>query len=270
MVFNFIRSLLPLPLEKAGVRHIYKRMGFFSDQEGIMRRYQRESAYWGDHLTKTKAFILEAASDKGKGKCAILGSGWLLDVPINELAGMFSEVYLFDIQHHVLVQKSLKHLSNITYIDTDLSGFAIQIYNIASNYRKIDDKSIFSAMKPSFNFNLMDFDFVVSCNILNQLDILLLDYLKRKVKLSETAEKFLRTSIQDIHLKLLPKGKSCIITDIEELWVNRRDEIENKACLLYATNFPLKPEDKWIWKFDNHFMYRNTHKIWFRVVANNL
>ncbi len=53
-------------------------------------------------------------------------------------------------------------------------------------------------------------DFIVSINILNQLDILLVDYVSRFMKISEEDKAVFRKRIQQQHIELLnadlPKG----------------------------------------------------------------
>ena len=65
---------------------IYRKLGFYKDQQGILTRYLHEQSSWNEHLTNTKNFILEAVSSRHLESIAILGSGWLLDIPVMELA----------------------------------------------------------------------------------------------------------------------------------------------------------------------------------------
>jgi hypothetical protein len=69
-------------------------MGFIKDQEGIMNRYLRESSQWKKHLEKTRNFISGSFSHTEAETVAVLGSGWLLDVPLDHLVQRFRHVYL--------------------------------------------------------------------------------------------------------------------------------------------------------------------------------
>jgi len=62
-----------------------RRMGFIKDQEGIMNRYLRESSQWKEHLEHTRKFIRESFAQTEAETVAVLGSGWLLDVPLDHL-----------------------------------------------------------------------------------------------------------------------------------------------------------------------------------------
>lgn len=88
------------------IQNAYKlhKMGFIQDQNGIIRRFKREKQNWDDHMTQSKSFILKSAknkenlpdnlsakqADKAGVTCAVLGSGWLLDLPLDELSEMFT------------------------------------------------------------------------------------------------------------------------------------------------------------------------------------
>lgn len=249
---------------------IYRKLGFFMDQSGIMRRYLREKEDWKDHLENTKSFILKCAADKGKKDAAILGSGWLLDVPLAELSKQFDRVWLFDIFHPKQVITGTQKFTNVTLISTDISGFALSVYK-NTRLNKLFKPFDPDMMKSEFDFDLSVFDFVVSCNILNQLDIILMDYLKKRRKLKASVDFYLRKKIQDVHINMLPKGKSCLISDMEELWVDENKRVKEQKTLVYTDKLSLKDvEDKWIWKFDNHFSYHTDFKTWFNVVAINI
>jgi hypothetical protein len=249
---------------------IYKDFGFYSDQAGILRRYNREKYAWENHLNQTKSYILSCASGANKGRCAILGSGWLLDVPVAELADLFHEVWLFDIHHPKSTQAKLSHLRKIKRVECDISGFASEIYRIAKNKKRTIDDFQELDIQPAFAYNLSEFDFVVSCNLLNQLDIILVDYLKRKKHILPEVEKKLRAAIQGFHLENLPVGKTCLVSDVEELWMNQKKEIIQENTLVYTNRLPDVCEKEWIWDFDTHYTYVSEYLTSFQVKAYRL
>lgn len=242
---------------------IYRKMGYYSDQSGIIRRYNREKLSWNEHLENTKEHILAYSKLKTKGKIAILGSGWLLDVPIDELSQMFTEVWLFDIRHSAEIKKQYSEL-NVFFVETDISGYAIEVYNLCKLKRYINQDDI-EHLIPQFSFSLNEFDVVVSCNILDQLDDLLVEYLRGKAIINPEVEKKFRTSVQDAHIQLLPKNKSLIISDTKEMLLNSSNLIISEKELLFTTMNSLKNITKWVWKFDNSQMYHNAGNTWFTV-----
>jgi hypothetical protein len=78
---------------------ILRRMGYLRDQEGIMNRYLAESEQWQYHLEKTRNFIAGSFNGSQAESVAVLGSGWLLDVPLEKLRRRFRKIYLVDIHH---------------------------------------------------------------------------------------------------------------------------------------------------------------------------
>jgi hypothetical protein len=251
-------------------KKIFRKMGYFNDQEGIMNRYIREAGQWKQHLENTKAAILKAASNVEGRKIAILGSGWLLDVPLTELSSKFKQIWLFDIKHPAQIKHKTGIIANVKLIETDISGFAIPLYNMVWQTGKSVSQFSPDSVKPVFDFDLSDFDLVVSCNVLNQLDILLVDYLRETLKIPSTDVSQLRKLIQETHLHMLPKSKTCLISDVEEISVDRENRIVGRKSLVHTELLPENFENEWVWKFDTHFTYRSDVNTWFRVVALNL
>jgi hypothetical protein len=258
---------MSLPFLLSGNAKIFHRMGYFKDQEGIIRRYLRETEAWRLHLESTKAFMLTSSENKDKNKAAILGSGWLLDIPIEELSRLFREVWLFDIKHPLQIKRRVEPLKNVKLLETDISGLAIPLYNEIKAHRKNVLGFDFHNIRPQFDFDLSGFSYIVSCNMLNQLDIILLDYLKKSLVIPAELDPKIRRLIQDSHLHMLPKSKSCLVTDVEELWADKNNCIQKRHSLVYTQHLPLNPSKKWTWHFDNHYTYQDDYKTWFEVHA---
>lgn len=246
-------------------QHLLNKLGFEKDQNGILKRYLCESDAWTPHLKKTKEAILNQTASKSKNKAAILGSGWLLDVPLPELVSLFSEIWLFDIHHPSLIKKQVSKYKNVKLVETDISGLVLPIFSLI-NHNRLHHKSL-EELSPSFSFDLSEFDFIVSCNLLNQLDIIILDYITKHFQFSAVEETRLRNLIQQTHLNLLPSNKSCLITDTEEIWINKKDEMIGQKQLIFADLPENKSYDQWIWLFDNQFSYHHHCKTWLKVKA---
>ena len=112
-------------------------MKYISDQQGIMNRYYAESNGWNEHLQRCRSFILENIRKHKPGTIMILGSGWLLDVPLDEILTECERVYLADIHHPSQVQHKVKKAGNAQPIYADISGGAIQqIYSLVKTFKK--------------------------------------------------------------------------------------------------------------------------------------
>ena len=244
---------------------IYRRMGYYTDQQGILRRYNREKAAWDEHLQKTRQFIIDQAKGKNKGKVAVLGSGWLLDVPWKELSEQFAGITLFDIRHPAKIKKLVSECPNVLCVEADISGFAKPFYRLLRS-GKISEDTI-NRLQPEYDFSLEGFDYIVSCNILNQLDIIILDYIKNKAIINPDTERLIRQKIQSSHIGILIPSKSCLVTDADELWVEKDGNIKGSKELLFAEKENLTLLESWVWKFDNHFSYHPGFYTWFKVKA---
>lgn len=240
---------------------IFRKIGFYSDQNGILNRYKREKKNWDNHLEKTKKFILKSAETKGKETVLVFGSGWLLDIPIEELSKQFKKVVLFDVSHPDKVLKYLKKFKNVETVELDLTGYSSIIQEITGN---TDILNLIPETKYVEIIKNINADFFVSVNLLNQLDILLVDFITSKNDFSDEIIKKFRKKIQNEHLALLPKNKSCLITDYLQMNYNKDSKI-NETELIY-TQFPISNyEENWEWIFDTKGTYNEFSKIIFKV-----
>jgi hypothetical protein len=247
---------------------VLRKMDFFSDQAGIIRRYQREAHEWQPHLEATKKFILQSATSKSHGTVFIMGSGWLLDVPLEELSAMFQRVVLFDIYHPSQVRHYIRKFSNVECKELDITGGTIkQTFDLVSNARKSKVLPDISVLK-SEGFQYPDTaDFYVSVNILNQLDILLADYITKYFPQAEYLLFPIRQLIQQQHINSLPKGRTALITDYEECVIHKRGLVESRKNLLYCTFPSVINQQQWIWKFDHLGLYNPSRITLFKVKA---
>jgi hypothetical protein len=255
-------------LKKINSALILQKMQYNSDQQGIMSRYLREKEGWDIHLTNTKKFIIQSSPTKKKGKVLVLGSGWLLDCPINELSSNFDEVVLVDIIHPKQVIKKHKHLSNVTFVNADLTGGLIEyIHKNIKPGKKYLLSSLLSEISHFSNSMPADFDFVISLNLLSQLSIIITDYLKRVSTFSETELNEIAAVIQQNHINSLPKDKCILISDFEEELYDEDDKLLGVNPLLFIDLPKGNSTEKWQWKFDSSMTYRDDIKTYFNVIA---
>lgn len=257
-------------LSKLKYKYILWHMDFYSDQHEIMNRYLREKKGWDKHLDKTKKFILHSCKNISGGNLLVLGSGYLLDLPINELLAKFDNIYLVDIIHPRKVKKKYKKFLEIHFVDADITGGMIKkAFEISKFNKRNKEKALLNTFDlDEFNFAIKP-DFVISLNILNQLNILIIDYLKKKRIFSDKELLILEKNIQKKHLALLQKEKSCIIADYEEELYNDDDELIAVKPSVFV-DFPKGERENWQWAFDTNFTYNFDTKTYFNVVAINL
>ena len=245
-------------------------MDFLSDQEGIISRFLNESSNWEPHLQKSREFILECIGGKNISDVSLLGSGWLLDVPLEELNKRCKKVLPIDICHPPQILRKIRDLPRVQAIQQDITGGMIeQAYQLVKEFRKNKRKRNIQELE-SKGFT-PDFDpgFVVSLNILNQLDILIVDYLKRFSVYNEEEILALRKKIQQSHIDSLPINNSCIITDFEEM-VYDNDRLERVSPLIHVPLPEGKKKTTWEWLFDSQKTYYKGKTTRFNVAAIEL
>ncbi|TFH27752.1 MAG: hypothetical protein E4H10_02795 [Bacteroidia bacterium] len=235
---------------------IIRRMGFVRDQEGIMNRYIGESSQWQHHLEKTRTFIAGSFTGTQAESVAVLGSGWLLDVPLDELRLRFGQVYLVDIHHPPQIRKKIAGMEGVELIEEDLSGGAIeQVWKLL---RK--NKSSFPATRLVEEISLIpplagiQPDALISVNLLNQLDILLCDHIRRKLPFQQELSISFRAAIQAFHLEWLTKKAGCLVTDTTEHRIPHKGKKSSKR-LLYTDLPEGIRRDRWQWDFDSRGTY---------------
>lgn len=245
---------------------ILRRMGFFIDQEGIYRRFLDESDGWNEHINKTKDFIKRTLELYTPKNVAIFGSGWLLDIPIDLLASTCEKVYLYDIRHPRQILHKFRDFKNLIFVISDLTGGIIEeTYHLVKNSKK--GVPTFDTINPKPFIPYESVDFTFSVNVLNQLDIMVIEYLRKKKVFDPTIHADFRKKIQLAHLMSLPTGKSAIITDYMEMLYDRTDKFVENRDLLYIELPQGRRKSEWIWKFDQNMSYYPNRKTYFKVIA---
>ena len=246
---------------------MFRRMGYFDDQSGIMRRYQRERDHWDTHLLHTRQFAIQAMQGKNRTSAAVLGSGWLLDVPLEELSRYFEKVKLYDVRHPRKVKKQVYPLGNVELRECDISGFAQPVYQYVQQYRNCKERPPVNVIQPQTTWDMAEFDFVFSCNILNQLDILLVDYLVQFFELSHEETVVFRSNVQQHHIDLLPRGRSCLVADYEEITCAPDDREISRKTSVHHPIIQHPDARRWTWDFDTKMTYYDGKKTFFKVMG---
>ncbi len=221
----------------------YRRMGYLRELIAIERRHHRCRAAWASHLANCHKLITEAASScTGKGKVVVLGSGLLLDIPLPHLAKEFDQVVLVDICHLGSTRRQTRDFKNVQLVEADISGVADPLERWLSS----DDQQPLPV--PVVDRNLVtDADYVVSSNLLAQLPLTLLGWLKKKSPSnnSESLQIFSR-NIVDHHLSLL-QSLDCPVTLITETLrlISNGEKTLNKIDPLFAAPLLYEGEEWW-------------------------
>lgn len=232
-----------------------RRMGFIRDQEGIMNRYLREKSNWGPHLERTRAFINASFQKETLASVAVLGSGWLLDVPLEEMREQFEKIFLVDIRHPPQIRKRVAQMPEVELIETDLTGGAVeQIWKNIRQQKKIDPSTLPDNITLSPPLKEVSPESLISVNLLNQLDILVCDYLKKQSHFQQSDLSRVRSWLQRNHVEWIRSKPACLITDTREILVDQ-DGKEISNPLIYCDLPAGIRRETWDWEFDSQGTY---------------
>lgn len=231
-------------------KRFLNRLGYYNYQEGLIYRHLKQKEGWHSHLNNCRNYILKAVNIAKPAKVTVLGSGWLLDFPLQEIVDMNIPVTLIDIVHPPEAVKQVSALRNVEMIEDDITGGLVhEIWRktgsipIFRKHKTLDDIKI-----PRFRFK-GDPGLVISLNILSQLDVLPVKYLKKKSSMQESQFTCFREEIQRKHIECLQKYSSVIITDTEEIFFNRSGEssvVKSIVSEIPEGNY----KEEWTWDFD--------------------
>jgi hypothetical protein len=225
-------------------------MGYYAYQNGLIYNDLNQEGGWDSHLTSCRRFILRALEYYKPEKVTVLGSGWLLELPLAEMLEKTDRIFLVDIIHPPEVVKQTGSLKNVIIIEQDITGGLIEkVWNTTRNrtfFNKL--KSLESVNIPDY---VIDFDpgLIISLNILTQLESQLINYVKKRSDIREEEFSLFRRRIQEKHIDFLRKHRSVLITDYEEVVTKKNGQIATIPTLFVELPNGLFSEE-WTWDFD--------------------
>lgn len=230
-------------------RRILQKMGYYDYQQGLIYRHLNQGNGWQSHEKHCRDFILKATDNLHPEKITVLGSGWLLDLPLDELAERTKHICLIDIVHPPAVRDQVKKFKNIELSEQDISGGLID-----EVWRKAGKRTFLNKLKSLEEIEIPEFrlknpGIVISLNIMTQLEAMPLRMLGKKAKSDEVGMLNFRKKIQESHLRFLGKHKSLLITDTMEIFTDSSGNVtEDKTVVTDLPEGILK--ETWKWDFD--------------------
>lgn len=248
-------------------RRILHKMGYYNYQRGLIFHHLNEEGSWNTHLRNCRDFILKALDFHKPSVITVLGSGWLLDLPLKEMHDSAVEINLVDIIHPPEVKNQVADLKKVILREDDISGGLIK-----EIWEKAGRKTIFNKLASVEDIEIKEYQpqydpgMVISLNILTQLESLPLEFLRKKSKADDKSFLNFRKEIQSRHISFLLKHRSVLITDLSENITDNKGNItENPSVLIPLPDSEYKEE--WTWDFEhNKPEYYNKRSV-FRVTA---
>jgi hypothetical protein len=184
---------------------------------GLWARGRRRYRAWVPHLSNCLAVLDTTIDDIGSRRTvAVLGSGLLLDIPLESLARNFERVLLIDQAHLATTERRLRRYPNIERVWRDLAP--------------IDDETPLA-----FLADIDGLDWVISANLLSQI--------------AGTAPTGDERRTVDRHLAGLD-ALSCpvtLITDIDYRIFDPAGALLADVDLLYGRSLP-DADSRWLWE----------------------
>lgn len=222
---------------------------------------------WESHQERCRSFIIKALEIYRPEKITVLGSGWLLELPLAELIEKTGRVCLIDIIHPPDVISQAGRFKNVELVEMDVTGGLIE-----EVWQKAAELPVFKKLRSLENIIIPEFELdedpgmVVSLNILTQMESLLLDFLKKRSRIGEEEFNLFRTEIQKKHVDFLSKHRSVLVTDYEEVVTKSDGNVKTVTTLMTALPQSQFTEE-WTWNFDQTGadLYNSTTR--FKIIA---
>lgn len=242
--------------------------GYFANQNGILQRFLREQGNWEPHLSNSRKAILSEVDRVKPKTVAILGSGWLLDVPLKELIEQDIRVKLFDIAHPAKLVNKYRGIEAVEFIDFDLTFGAV--HEVKSFLRKpsiFKYKLLIEYIKNISHQDAFNYDLVVSINTLSQLHTPFVDAFENQKSLSKYSLVELIEALQILHIESLPKGKGLLITELCEEILDSKSKLQSESPRVFANLTGCEKLNEWNWLFDTQSTYIDDFTVRKRVRA---
>lgn len=220
-----------------------RRLGYLRESIGIRSRHRRCRCAWQPHLEHSRTALLASLDDCASFRTALLfGSGLLLDIPLDELARRFERVLLVDIVHLPEVKRAVRHHANVHCITHDVTGFMEHMHQLSpahldlpSPQRFLDDTTI---------------DWVASVNLVSQLPLLPLDWLRMNFPgLDETTLEAWGAKMMQQHLDYLASFAApvCLLADCEQIVYEDNEEVIERIDFNALFDPGDTPIQQWRW-----------------------
>ncbi|MFQ3573445.1 MAG: hypothetical protein SNJ53_02300 [Thermodesulfovibrionales bacterium] len=223
-----------------------KKMGYLREILSIEARYKRFKIDWDRHLNNSKEVILDALKmASGNKRIVVLGSGLLIDLPLNVISQRFDDVVLVDIIHLPQVEDVVKVYDNVRLISADITSVAQRLF-----ITKPLPNTQLPREQPFLPECNDGCDMVISLNILSQLPVIPVNYLVDKLgweygDMLTKWENYLMSSHLNALLNL--SCPVCLISDWELTYLDK-DDVEIERHLTAPVLSEIQPYRQWFWR----------------------
>ncbi|MCF8481350.1 MAG: hypothetical protein K9H25_13025 [Rhodospirillum sp.] len=223
-----------------------RRLGAVDELVAVRARAKRLSRAWSDHVAKAREAVLRVAEKTpGRGLVVVLGSGWLLEVPLEALAARFDRVLLVDLVVPRAVRAQARTLGNVDWRVWDVTG----VHGALAAHPKVAPAVADPAPLPP---EALEADLVVSSNMLSQLPMSPRIWMDRhglpRATQDAVAEALIRAHLTALGQCLgRGRGTVCLLSDFER---EERDSAMTGGAVRYDLLHGVRPRvdgPRWWW-----------------------
>ncbi|MBF6058020.1 MULTISPECIES: hypothetical protein [Thiomicrorhabdus] len=214
-------------------------MGFVKESIAMQARYKRCRKTWNFHYRQCRQAIETAVSHCVSTRTlVVLGAGSLQDLPLDFLAGKFQKIKLVDLLFLEDARQKAAAYSNIELIELDISYSLQNLYQGSPVVSKAD-----------FALRDMDVDLVLSMNLLTQLPLLPVSWLRKKFQFAASDLDRVAQSLINHHLSYLQNFACpvCLIADRSIKSFDRHGKEIDRIDPWWGIK-PLRAEKEWDWE----------------------
>ena len=248
-------------------RRMLNKMGYYNYQNGLIYNHLNQKSGWDSHFDHCRNFILKSLDLYKPEKVTVLGSGWLLELPLAEMIEKTQKICLVDIVHPPDVIDQAGKLRNIELVEDDITGGLVE-----DIWQKTGMYSFFNKLRSLENIPVPEYTpdsdpgMVFSLNILTQLESLLIDFIRKRATIREEEIKGFRTEIQKKHIDFLKKHESVLITDLSEIITDNSGHVTEEVTMI--TDLPAgKYREEWVWDFNYARSDFHTKRSVFKIMG---
>lgn len=221
-----------------------RKLGYLRESVGIRSRYLRCKTAWQPHLENSRAALLESLHTCSNFRTALVfGSGLLLDIPLTELANRFENVWLVDLIHLPEVRRAARRHANVHCLSHDVAGFVERLKTLSPNNLDLPPPTSF--------LDDPTIDWVASANLLSQLPLMPLEWLRKRFpEIDEATLEEWGVRLMRQHLDYLAAftAPACLLADMEQTTYDRNGEIIEHAD--FAAKLGLEHQTLAQWRWD--------------------
>lgn len=227
-----------------------RRLGYLSEAIALQARARRCRNAWAAHIDCCHDAVRRSlAQCSGNGTALVLGSGLALEYPLAQLAQRFQRVVLADLVHLPAMRRTARYYANVELLECDLTG-ALGALALADGNTTNADLDAMAVSPPSLR-SLGAIDWALSCNLLSQLPLRPVAWLRRQCpRIGDHALARLAHRLVSAHLEWLATlaAHNCLIADAEQTTFDATGGVAEHNDFAQAFGLDAKSFAAWDWQ----------------------